>query len=186
MQAVTKLHASGLTGPSIKTKKDCDARLEELKALDASAQAEMAALKVLPERLREDLLATGLEPAVVYQLINKIQVQERMAAAIQLRELDTQYAKHATAFVTFMRGCSGRWSLISKNDEPTIYFQSGVNVGEYGRLKRMVNDVYDRSLAIQEQTMKIATLGIAGGTGGKNTGSLPPNGTSSASNATPR
>lgn len=183
LQAVTKLHTTGLTGASIKTKKDCDARLEDLKALDATSQAEMAALKLLPQRLTEELLATKLEPAVVYQLISKIQVQERMAAAIQLRELDTQYAKHATAFVTFMRGCSGKWSLISKNDEPTIYFAQGVNVGEYARLKRLVNDVYDRELAIQEQTMKIATLGISGGKGGKNAGSLPPNGISSASNA---
>ena len=186
LQAVTKLHVKGLTGASIKTKKDCDARLEELKELDAAAQAEMTALKLLPQRLTEELLATGLEPAVVYQLISKIQVQERMAAAIHLRELDTQYAKHATAFVTFMRSSSGKWSLISKNDEPTIYFAQGVNVGEYARLKRLVNDVYDRELAIQEQTMKIATLGISNGTGGKNAGSLPPNGASGAGNATIR
>ncbi len=183
LQAVTKLHVSGLTGASIKTKKDCDARLEELKALDSTAQAELEALKLLPQRLQEELLAGGIEPAVVYQLIGKIKVQERMAAAIQLRELDTQYAKHATSFVTFMRGCSGKWSLIAKNDEPTIYFAQGVNIGEYSRLKRLVNDVYDRELAIQEQTMKIATLGISGGKGGKNANSLPPNGTSSSSNA---
>ncbi len=181
LEAVTKLHATGLTGAAVKTKKDCDARLEELKALDSTAGAELAALKLLPQRLREDLLASGLAPDLVYPLVNKVQVDERLAAAIQLRELDTQYAKHATAFVTFMRGCSGRWSLISKNDEPTIYFGPGVNVGEYGRLKRMVNDVFDRELAIQEQTMKIATLGIAGGTGGKKAGSVPPNGTSNPS-----
>ena len=183
-QAVTALHSGGgLTPKGLKTKADCDTRLTELKALEQASSAELAALRGFAERIRMDMGSAGLDQATQNRLVYKVQHEEHLNAAMTLRLWDVEYVKHATAYVNFLRMHSGKWSVITKKEMETIYFGQGINVGEYNRLQRLVHDVYEREVALQERTIKVAIKGGDLRTGGAHARASPPGGASRDSNA---